>query len=466
MTPQELEAPPFDPAQEEARLLDRCEQLVDLALSGGADEAEAFGSFSQVSGISFEKGDLKIAQVDDGTSIGLRVFKDGKQGFTSTNQTGRASLEEAANNACTLAGFSVADEMNRLPEARPLPTDSSSLVQPAVGQFDLEAVIRVGTEFVERVVARDHRIAIDKAEAQASRLSVAVHSTEGVHLAESDASVGLSIFGMAVDGDDVGGFDYWGGSVRDLSRLAALTDETVTRFSDAVIENLNAGPAESYTGPVLFSPAAFLSCFIAPIVSGSSAIAVQRGRSALAGKLGESIAVPALSIVDDPTDRLLAGAGRFDREGQPTTRFSIVEAGQLCSYLYNAYAARVDDCQSTGHAAGGARSVPGLGTHAIKVAPGASGDRDAMLAALGRGLYVQRFSGTVDPASGDFSGVAKSARWVEKGQIVRSLKETLISGNAFELLHQIQGLSSVTETIFGSSQVPFALVDGLSVTAG
>jgi PmbA protein len=89
-----------------------------------------------------------------------------------------------------------------------------------------------------------------------------------------------------------------------------------------------------------------------------------------------------------------------------------------------------------------------------------------MLAALDKGLFVQRFSGTVDPASGDFSGVAKSARWVEGGCVVRSLRETLISGNAFELLKRVEGLSSVTESIFGSARAPFALIDGLSVTAG
>jgi len=466
MSSQELQAPPFNPEQEESRLLDRCEQLVEMAVSGGAEEAEAFGTFSQVSCVSFEKGDLKMAQVDDGTSIGLRVFKNGKLGFTSTNQTEVSSLEEAARDACTLADFSVADEMNQLPEAHPLSQQTGSLVQAEVGSFGLEQVVECGREFVERTSARDPRIAIDKADAQASRISVAVHSTTGVHFSESDASIGLSVFGMAVDGDDVGGFDYWGGNVRDLSRLAALTDETIERFSDAVLGNLKAGAAESYTGPVLFSPAAFLSCFVSPVVSASSAIAVQRGRSALAGKLGEAFADSRLSITDDPTDLELSGAGCFDREGQPTTRFSLVEGGVLKSYLYNAYAAKVDKCESTGHASGGARSVPGLGPHAISVAAGSDGDQAAMLKALDRGLFVQRFSGTVDPASGDFSGVAKSARWVENGQVVRSLKETLISGNAFELLNRVGALSSTRELIFSSARAPFALIDGLSVTAG
>ena len=100
------------------------------------------------------------------------------------------------------------------------------------------------------------------------------------------------------------------------------------------------------------------------------------------------------------------------------------------------------------------------------VAPGTGGDPQAMLAGLGRGLLVQRFSGSVDPASGDFSGVAKSARWVEGGVVVRPVRETLISGNAFDLLEKICALSSQAESLMGSGKAPWALVDELSVTAG
>ena len=72
----------------------------------------------------------------------------------------------------------------------------------------------------------------------------------------------------------------------------------------------------------------------------------------------------------------------------------------------------------------------------------------------------------VDPASGDFSGVAKSARWVEGGKVVRPCRETLFSGNAFELLSSILALSSTSESIMGGAFAPWALVDGISVTAG
>ncbi len=455
----------FEPALEEKRLLERCERLIEHARKAGADEAEAFGVFGQVSRADFEHGDLKLGQVDDGTSIGLRVFRDRKLGFSSTNQTDDGSLEQTAKDAATLASFSVADEANRLPAVREL-EESPGYVQPAVSALGIDDVVARGSEFVHKVAERDARISIDKADMSVSCSSLAVTSTAGVRTSDSDAAVSFSVFGMAVDGEDVGGFDYWGDTVRDLGRLDASIDESVDRFCDAVLGNLGAAAAETYTGPVLFAPAAWLSIFVSPLLGAASAIAVQRGRSALVGKLGEVVAVPALTIVDDPTDLELTGAGTFDREGQPMVRFPVVEDGVLRSFLYNGYAAQVEGRESTGHATGGARSVPGLGTHAISIAGGAGGTRAEMLGALGRGLFVQRFSGTVDAASGDFSGVAKSARWIENGEVVRSLKETLISGNAFELLKQVGALSTETENVFGSTRSPSAIVDGVSVTAG
>jgi predicted Zn-dependent protease len=157
----------------------------------------------------------------------------------------------------------------------------------------------------------------------------------------------------------------------------------------------------------------------------------------------------------------LPGSGRgssalFDGGGKPVSNTDIGRAVW----------AHKDGRHSSGHASGGPRTLPGIGPHAVVVAPGQGGDLQALFRALGRGLYVQRFSGTVDSASGDFSGVAKSARWIENAVSVRSLKETLISANAFELLRGSPTLASASERIMGVMRAPAALVDGVTVTAG
>lgn len=460
--------PPFLPALVEERLLQDAGDLLQRAHAGGADQAEVFACSAETVSVSFEKGDLKLAGVDEGTTYGLRVFHGGRLGFASTNQGGEAALDAIAADACELARHSPPDEANVLASPPPVET-TLNLWSAGLAGLGVAEVVELAQDLVQRTLAVDPRISLDKAGLELRRVSVAARTSEGVRASESDQSCQLSLFGMAIDGDDVGGFDYWGANVREMEQLEAAVAETVERFSANALGNLGAGAAESYRGPVLFSPAAFLDVFLSPLVSAASALAVQRGRSSLAGKLGERVGAEILNVLDDPHDRRLAGAASFDREGVPTRRFPLLEDGLLSGYLYNAYAARVEGLESTGHASGGPRAVPGLGPHALSVAGGSGtgcGEPAELRAALGRGLVVQRFSGSVDPASGDFSGVAKSARWVEGGLEVRPVRETLLAGNAFELLARVVGLSLRPEVVMGVALAPWALVDGVSVTTG
>lgn len=463
--PTKSEGAAFDAPREEARLLERCDALVDAARAAGADEAEAYGSRSESIAVRFEKGDLKLAQVDDGATAGLRVFRERRLGFASTNQGDAASIQGTVRDALALSKFAPPHEANVLPTPRPIPAHAS-LAQRSISDLSVDAVVDLGVSMLDRVRATDPRISIDSASCELSRVTHAVRTSGGARAAESDAMLSFSLFGMAIDGEDVGGFHYGGDALRSYAEIEPALRALIEEFTSVTLGNLASGKAESYQGPVLFSPDALLELFVSPLVSAASAIAVQRGRSALAGKVGTPVAFEGLDLIDDPTDRELAGAGAFDREGQPAVRTPIVTRGVLAGYLYNGYAAAVEGRASTGHALGGPRSVPGLGPHALVVSPGRGGSRADMERALGRGLFVQRFSGTVDPASGDFSGVAKSARWIENGRVVRPVKETLLSGNAFALWKRFVALSSTSERCSGSSRAPYALVDGVNVTAG
>ncbi|MBK7641855.1 MAG: TldD/PmbA family protein [Planctomycetes bacterium] len=455
----------FDPAAVERELGARCAHLVAAAKVRGADEAEVFGSRSRTIAVRFEKGDLKLAQVDEGSTLGLRIFHEKRLGFSSTNQADERALQHCAEEALALARFAPPDEHNRLPVARALALQAP-LVDPALAALSVEEVVEFGRRVVERVAARDARLSIDAASVDLSRSTHSIWTTTGVHAAESDCLFSCSIGALAVDGQDVGGMHYEGDVVRTRGELERSLEHVADTVASTALGNLAAARGESYAGSVLFAPDAFFDVFLAPLVSAASAIAVQRGRSPLAGKLGSAVASALLEIVDDPTDRTLAGCGSFDREGQPAAVFPFVVRGELAGYFYNGYAAAVEGRTSTGHASGGARGVPGLGPHALCVRGGDGGTREQMVAALGRGLFVQRFSGTVDAASGDFSGVAKASRWVEGGKIVRPVREMLLSGNVYKLLHQLQRLSSVEERLGGGARAPYALVDGLSVTAG
>lgn len=453
------------PAEQRRGLLAACEVALEAARAAGATEAEAFAGASVEATCQLEGPAIKLTRENAHQALGLRVFHEGRLGFVASNQLDPESLRQLAGDAVALAKRSPVDEHNGL-IAESAVGEGPDLCSPELWDRGPEDAVTGGRALLERLGGIDPRISIDSGSFSLRRGSSALVNSRGARAAQSDGGQSFYVMGLAAEGDDVGSFDYDSDFLRQDAGLEEALTRVTGNFAENVLGNLGARAAESYKGQVLFGPSAFADVFVRPLVSACSALAVQRGRSALADKLGEQIGTSALSITDDPTDRDLAGAGAFDREGVPTRRFELVTDGVLRAWLHNGYSAAVDGVEPTGHAAGGTRSVPGLGPHALCVAPGDGGDREAMLASLGQGLLVQRFSGSVDPVSGDFSGVAKSSRWVSGGQVTHGVGETLISGNAFEALGSILSLSSTAERRGGSMRLPWALVDGLSVTAG
>ena len=455
---------PYDAQALGETLLARCERLIDMAKAAGAHEAEAFASASNGVSVKYEKGDLKLVSSDEGAVVGLRVFRDKRAGFASTNQSHDEALSACVRDALATASFAPAHEANVLPDA--LPWQRTVACSPEVARTDGELILELGAELLATAQARSAKIAIDGAAADVTRAVQAIANTRGIRGHESDGLVSLSLMGMAIDGADVGGMHYDSGVWRSLDKVRAAVRPMAHGMVDVCVGNLGSTNAHSYRGPVLFSADAFVDLFIAPIVAGCSALAVQRGRSPLAQKLLTAIANPRLTLRDDPTDQDLAGAAAFDREGVPARPFTLVQEGVLMGWMHNAHSAAVGKTVSTGHARGGARSVPALGPHGLVVSTGDGGDERAMLRALGRGLYIERFSGTVDPTNGDFSGVAKSSRWIEGGAVSHSVKETLISGNALQLLQRIALVSSHSVLLGGTAKAPMVIVDGIDVTAG
>jgi PmbA protein len=100
----------------------------------------------------------------------------------------------------------------------------------------------------------------------------------------------------------------------------------------------------------------------------------------------------------------------------------------------------------------------------LTLAPGTA-SLEELVADTGHGLLVGRFSGNVDPISGDFSGVAKAAHLLRHGRRAYPVAGTLVAGNAFDALCAILDVSSDTQQVFGFT-LPYVQIGGVSVTAG
>jgi PmbA protein len=142
----------------------------------------------------------------------------------------------------------------------------------------------------------------------------------------------------------------------------------------------------------------------------------------------------------------------------------VIEGGVLRNFLYDAYTARKDGRSSTGHAGGGAGSVPSVATTNVVWSAGDTPLAD-MVSGIDKGLLVTRFSGNVDPVSGDFSGSVKGGHMIRGGSLAEPLCGTMIAGNTFELLPGVSAVSQERERLF-SDDLPYVRLDGVAVSSG
>ncbi len=445
-------------------LTDVCDRALAHAKEFGATAAEAYAEAARQTNANLEQNDVKGAQVEEHRAVGIRVFKGNREGYAYVNRLDEPALAEAVKDALAIAAASDEDPAAGILAAADAgeATVVDGLWNAPLANLDPSTAIDEASKMMRAALAVDDAVSIDSGSLGATGYASALVSTEGIRRTQLDASMSYGLFGMAVKGEDVGSFDYvydWARSVGDI-KAATLG----TTFGERVMAVLNPVAATSYRGNVVFSADAFEEVFLSTILGAIDGDEVFKKRSRFEGKLGQKVGADLLTIIDDATLPGGLASASIDREGAARRRTPLVEAGVLQTYLYDSKSARRAGAKVTGHASGSARSQPGIGTANVTVNVGQTPEAELLKAADG-GLYVGRFSGSIDPISGDFSGVAKNSFLIEDGGLGRPVRETLVAGNAFELLDKIVALGDRSHRLM-STQAPWALVADVNVTAG
>ncbi|MGI6147321.1 MAG: TldD/PmbA family protein [Firmicutes bacterium] len=449
------------------RGFDWCDLAIERGLARGAAAVEAFYLESRSVEVMVEKNDIHVPKGDRYSGIGLRVLMasdDGfKQGFASTNLLTAESIDSALAAAMAIAEASPADPARCLAQ----PDRGAAGVEPVEGLYDegiagmdLAGAMKQAGAFLEGALGYDGRVTVDSAMFRAEVSEKTVANSNGVRLSQHKTVASTQGIAFAVDGDRVSSFDL---GVAESCALGQVDAFGVGRdLARRVVAALDARSAPSFRGKVLLTPYAALELVLEPIAYSCNAEIVQTGRSKWKGMLGKQVASPMVSVVDDPGIPQASGSTAFDREGVPARRLELVTGGVLQDYLYNCYTARRDGRESNGRASGNDAGLPGVSTTNMVLSPGKH-SLEQLIAQCDRGLIVNRFSGGVDPASGDFSGVVKGGHYVEGGVVAYPVKEMMIAGNIYELLTQVVGLSDEL-WVLGAYRLPHILLDGCSIT--
>jgi len=231
------------------------------------------------------------------------------------------------------------------------------------------------------------------------------------------------------------------------------------------IRRLGARRVPTQRVPIVFAAEAARS-LIGSVFDAASGDAIWRHASFLAGKLGEQIGAPTLTIIDDNTMLLPTGVGGFgtspfDGEGLPSRRTVLLENGVLQSYMLNTYAARKLGMKSTHNASRGLAGAPGIGPGNLYLERGTE-TPEQIISQIKAGLYVTSLMGFgTNIVTGDYSRGA-AGLWIENGELTHAVEEITIAGNLGEMLKNIVAIGN--DLVFrGSVASPTIRIDGMTI---
>lgn len=405
-----------------------------LAEKLGVSEAEVYVVMSKETSVGFEQNVIESTKESFLGGFGVRAVIDGAVGCAGTNIPGR--LSETMKSAVAVAKVMEKDpEWKSLPSGRTERT-SRKLFSDELADLSLEECIDMSLRLIDGIgsVGDCRPISGGLSRSVSGKI---VMNTNGV-CAKQTKTI-LSAYADVSAGQDE---NMAQASEFDLSHDMTADPYLIgKKAAELARRSVGAGASPSGKMPVIFGPTAFSDILEYAFLDAVDAEAVQKGRSALAGKTGEEIAGEAFSLTDDGTvDGGLAG-GTYDDEGTPTQRTKIIENGILQSFLYDARTAGKENRQSTGNGFRGSyASSPGVSpTNLIVSLP-----KTDIIGETKRGIYVTGVIGahTANAISGDFSVECRNAFLIENGEMTRPLRSVMISGNAFDILKKADGAGS------------------------
>ena len=445
--------------------------LTDLAKSAvkyckklGADEAEAFAQSQQIIEVVLERAEIQNERVKTQSGIGIRVIKDKKLGFAFASTLSKVSIEEACRNAQSLANVSIPN-----PGWVSLPAPAK-LPKPPTGIFDAEAAGMGGDEVLNLVMRAydeakgyDERVAIADGKFSVVLTEAVISNSLGVEAEEKTTLLSGYLICIAKEHGEVSSMAF----ENDITRsLKDFSPERIGKLAaEKALASLKPKAVKSFTGRVILDSDPASAILIRPIISSVNADNLQRGRSLWAGKLEEEIASQQLTITDDGLFPKGIGSSSFDFEGVQRQKTPVIIRGKLKSFLHNSFTANKEKKKSTGNAhRDGYNMLPSIAVSNLIVEAGKK-KLEEMISEVDKGIIVRRFSGNVRPESGEFSGIAKQASCIEKGEIKYPLKETMISGNAFQAIRNIIEIGSETRPTFLKAYVPPIMIDKVNIVS-
>ena len=418
----------------------RVERIVGDALRG-ADDGELFLEYRQSESFAFDDGMLKNASFDTSQGFGLRAVSGEATGYAHASELSEAAMGRAAATVRAVrAGHAGAAAAGPAGTNQALYDGANPL-----GGIDFAAKVKLLADIDAYARGRDSRVRQVMASLTGEWQVVEIIRADGARVGDARPLVRLNVTVVAgVDerqesgSHGVGGraaYDAW----LDPERWRAQVDEALRQ----ALVNLESSPAPAGEMQVVLGPGWPGILLHEAIGHGLEGDFNRKKTSAFAGLMGQRVAAPGVTVVDDGTLPGRRGSLTVDDEGTPTGRTVLIEDGVLTGYLHDRQNARLMGMAPTGN--GRRQSFAHTPMPRMTNTFMEPGDRapDEIIAGVAKGLYAVNFGGgQVDITSGKFVFSASEAYLIEDGRLGPAVKGASLIGNGPDVLTRVKAVGN------------------------
>ena len=384
-----------------------------------------------------EHGIVKSGTFNLDQGVGIRAVRGAESGFAYADELSSRALEEAA---CAARSISTHQGSGRVQIPRSVTTPARYPAQSPLDTLSASAKTRLLYDIDAYARAREPSVILVSANLSGAYDQVLVASTDGIYAADVRPLVRLNV-SIVVEKNGRRESFHAGGGGRCAYQMF-LEGDTWKQYVDKAIQgalrNLEARPAPAGPMPVVLGPGWPAVLLHEAVGHGLEGDFNRKEASSFARCMGEQIASPQCTVVDDGTLADRRGSLNMDDEGTPTQATTLIEDGRLVNYMQDKLNARLMGQRSTGNCRRESYAhLPMPRMTNTYMLPG-DFSREQMIAETRKGIYAAHFNGgQVDITSGQFVFVMDEAWLIENGRLTTPVKGATLIGSGPQVMQNI-----------------------------
>ena len=414
------------------------QSYIDQALSAGGDYADLYFEYLATSSLSIDESIVKSAVQGVSLGVGVRVIAGERTGYAYSDDLSPERIRRAARVAACIAKGPAKVDKTGFEEANK--RDLYPILQ-APNETSLTERVDLVKRADRAARAYDSRIFQVQASYGDSLRHVLVANSDGVLSFDRQPMARLNVGVLARDGNGSPQRGYAGGGGRvalDFFQNDKSPEAYAQEAARQAIVQLDAVPAPAGEMTVVLGPGWPGILLHEAVGHGLEADFNRKKVSAFSDRIGQQVASPLCTVIDDGTIRNRRGSLNVDDEGAPTQKNVLIEKGVLRGYLFDKLSSRLLRSGVTGN--GRRESYQHIPMPRMTNTFMLAGDSDPaeIVRSTPRGLYCANFGGgQVDITSGNFVFSASESYLIEDGRITRPVRGATLIGNGPEALKYV-----------------------------